>query len=119
MNRINENQAKPETLYHFKSNAPGKVIVSGEHAVVYGAEAVAFAINKRTFAEFNLKNFDSVYTQNNFELDLMGVKQSYYFDKWNAVISEIPLFDIIFSLDLDILFMNIKEMKVNVEYKSR
>ena len=31
------------------ASAPGKVILTGEHAVVYGVTAISTAINKRTF----------------------------------------------------------------------
>ena len=35
-------------LSHVVTTAPGKIILSGEHAVVYGTEAVACAIDIRT-----------------------------------------------------------------------
>ncbi len=34
------------------SSAPGKVILSGEHAVVHGKLALATVLDKRTFCEF-------------------------------------------------------------------
>jgi mevalonate kinase len=36
----------------FATSAPGKIILSGEHAVVHGARAVATTVEKRTFAFF-------------------------------------------------------------------
>ncbi len=36
----------------FVASAPGKVILSGEHAVVHGKLAVATVLDKQTFVEF-------------------------------------------------------------------
>ena len=35
------------------ASAPGKIILSGEHSVVYGKTAVAAVVDLRTFVEFN------------------------------------------------------------------
>ncbi len=40
------------TFQSFDASAPGKVILSGEHAVVHGTHAVATVVDKRTFARF-------------------------------------------------------------------
>ncbi|HMF31214.1 MAG TPA: mevalonate kinase, partial [Candidatus Lokiarchaeia archaeon] len=34
-----------------ESSAPGKIILMGEHAVVYGTPAIACAIQKRSYCE--------------------------------------------------------------------
>ncbi|MBS3816112.1 MAG: mevalonate kinase [Candidatus Thermoplasmatota archaeon] len=36
-----------------KASAPGKIILFGEHAVVYGEPALALAVNKRSFCEIS------------------------------------------------------------------
>lgn len=40
----------------FTSSSPGKIILSGEHAVVHGSHAVATVIDKRTYATIEMNN---------------------------------------------------------------
>jgi len=42
-------------------SAPGKIILFGEHSVVYGGCAIGFAINKRIFVDINKTNNKVVY----------------------------------------------------------
>ena len=44
-----------------RAKVPGKVIISGEHAVVYGAQAIACAIQKYAFAKVSSNNFLGVH----------------------------------------------------------
>ena len=50
--------------YNFVSSAGGKVIISGEHSVVYGKPAIAFSIDKKTTME--LKGYKSTPSSNDF-----------------------------------------------------
>jgi len=43
-------------MSYFVASAPGKIILTGEHAVVYKKHAVATVITKRTFAEFSMES---------------------------------------------------------------
>ena len=42
----------PLFLFMFCTSAPGKLILCGEHAVVYGNLAISAAIERRTYVEF-------------------------------------------------------------------
>ncbi len=41
-------------MFQVSASAPGKVIISGEHAVVYGSKAIALSINLRTTCNIKL-----------------------------------------------------------------
>ena len=56
-------EEKPFT-YRLISTAGGKVIISGEHSVVYGKPAIAFSIDKKTNME--LKGYKSTSSSNEF-----------------------------------------------------
>lgn len=50
---------KASPFVPFEASAPGKVILSGEHAVVHGTHAVATVVGKRAFAEFRPSGNDN------------------------------------------------------------
>jgi mevalonate kinase len=66
-----------------KASAPGKAILFGEHAVVYGKPAIAMAINKRTCVEvLDAQNNDIIVNVND-----LGITGSIDFDK-RTIISD-------------------------------
>lgn len=68
-------------MLKFKYSVPGKVILFGEHAVVYGCSAVSVAITKRMSATCTYKPVESE-SVINFTFD--GEKKTYYIEKIKA-----------------------------------
>jgi len=124
---MNKNNDNSEIIYSSLSSSPGKIIVSGEHAVVYGAEAVALAINKRTHAKLVIQSDKSMKIPINIQmnipmtnviLNILNTKQEFNFES-DMFISIIPKFNDLFNSDLDVLFANIKSILVNYDYKCK
>ena len=46
---------QPISILTFSYSAPGKVILSGEHSVVYGMPCIAFSVDLRTHAKITMK----------------------------------------------------------------
>ena len=68
-----------------KASAPGKAILFGEHAVVYGKPAIAMAINKRSCVEVLEGNTNNI----NVDIRDLGIKGCIDFDS-GAIISDSP-----------------------------
>ncbi len=68
-----------------KASAPGKAILFGEHAVVYGKPAIAMAINKRTCVEV----LDTQKNNINVNVKDLGITGAIDFDK-RTIISDSP-----------------------------
>ncbi len=68
-----------------KASAPGKAILFGEHAVVYGKPAIAMAINKRSCVEVLEGNTNNI----NVDIKDLGIKGCIDFDS-GAIISDSP-----------------------------
>lgn len=56
-----------------RAKVPGKVIISGEHAVVYGAQAIACAIQKYAFAKVTHSDFLGVHLR----VNAFGIDQKF------------------------------------------
>ncbi len=73
------------------SSAPGKVILLGEHAAVYGNPVLVASIDKRSFVKVTLRN-DGRYVLNNPAVDVKDFKFSYgdipkLKKEWNLALS--------------------------------
>ena len=69
------------SLIDFVASAPGKVILAGEHAVVHGTHAIATVIDKRTYAQFNTNQSNSL------TLHLLDINKTFY---WELTALKIP-----------------------------
>jgi mevalonate kinase len=63
-------------LNGLKASAPGKIILFGEHFVVYGEPAVVMAINKRAYTSAKIRGDNKIYIDNFKDLGVSG-----YFEK--------------------------------------
>ncbi|EGI65725.1 PREDICTED: mevalonate kinase-like [Acromyrmex echinatior] len=63
-------------MIEFKVSAPGKIILFGEHAVVYGRTAVASSINLRTTLKFTERK-RSQCSKNNIKIEFPDIKLSF------------------------------------------
>jgi mevalonate kinase len=63
-------------LNGLKASAPGKIILFGEHFVVYGEPAVVMAIDKRAYASAKIRGDNKIYIDNFKDLEVSG-----YFEK--------------------------------------
>lgn len=76
MKNLNEDikKDKEKEKYNLSFSTGGKVIISGEHSVVYGKPAIAFCIDKHT--KINLLGYNSSLESNNFaKLKLLDIKK--------------------------------------------
>ena len=62
----------------FISKSPGKIIISGEHAVVYNSKAIACAINLFTTCKIDIvnKNFNNL-NKNQITLNLINLNEKH------------------------------------------
>ena len=66
--------------FNFSCSVPGKIIITGEHAVVYGSKAVVASINLRTICQLILnKNTEKkmilILGGRNIDIDLISLKE--------------------------------------------
>ena len=74
MNNLNDDIKQDKEKYNLTFSTGGKVIISGEHSVVYGKPAIAFCIDKHT--KINLLGYNSSLKSKNFaKLKLLDIKK--------------------------------------------
>jgi len=96
-----------DCIYSITSSAPGKFILSGEHAVVYGSEAIAIAINKKSTSNLHLfeYNKDTAKPNDKF-IDLDSKCEEFH------IIDSIQKSNYLIDFDLDKLFLNLKTVVI-------
>ena len=74
MNNLNDDIKEEKEKYNLTFSTGGKVIISGEHSVVYGKPAIAFCIDKHT--KINLLGYNSSLKSKNFaKLKLLDINK--------------------------------------------
>lgn len=69
-----------------EASAPAKIILFGEHAAVYGAPALSFAINLRTFASVHSDGDDRIL---HLQLYDIKIQRDYTFEQLRCLNEEL------------------------------
>ena len=88
-------ESKENQELKFTSKAPAKIIISGEHAVVYNSKAISCAINLFATCEFNLERINSENKLDFILLSLINLEEVHRlnYDQINRINKFVKLFE--------------------------